>query len=105
MYGRANDNDTAALRMCRMHFPDRRMPDHRIFQWLHRQLRETRSFHVSRHDADRRRAVSSPSLVESMLNVVADRPESTTTAVTHYRVQALNPEDYLLRLPVEGTAM
>ncbi|GFU88705.1 uncharacterized protein TNCV_4443821 [Trichonephila clavipes] len=53
-------------------FPDRRMPDHRIFQRLHRKLRETRSFHVSRHDAGQQRSVRSPSLEESILNIVAD---------------------------------
>ncbi|GFU96365.1 hypothetical protein TNCV_89411 [Trichonephila clavipes] len=50
------------------------MPDHRIFQRLHRQLRETCSFYVTRHGTDRRRAVASPSLEESISYVVADRP-------------------------------
>ncbi|GFU41989.1 hypothetical protein TNCV_4676871 [Trichonephila clavipes] len=59
------------------------MLDHRIFQRLHRQLRETRSFHVPRHDAGRRRTVPSPSLEESILNAVADRPESSTRAVDY----------------------
>ncbi|GFU42945.1 hypothetical protein TNCV_3140991 [Trichonephila clavipes] len=67
-YGCANGNSTAALRMYHVQFPDRRLPDHRIFQWLlHCQLRKLRSFHVTRHDARRR-------LKESILNVVADRP-------------------------------
>ncbi|GFV55989.1 hypothetical protein TNCV_249851 [Trichonephila clavipes] len=30
-YGRANGNVKTALRMNRVQFPDRRMPDHRIF--------------------------------------------------------------------------
>ncbi|GFV45309.1 uncharacterized protein TNCV_2037621 [Trichonephila clavipes] len=104
------------------------MPDHRIFQLLHCQLRETRSFHVTRDDAGRRRAVSSPSLEESILNAVTDRPESSTRAVAHHvslshqivctrlnqnrlhifqiqLVKALNPADYLLRLTVGGTVM
>ncbi|GFU05391.1 hypothetical protein TNCV_3290521 [Trichonephila clavipes] len=41
---------------CITQFPDRRMPDHRIFQWLRCQLRKTRSFHVTRYDSGRRRA-------------------------------------------------
>ncbi|GFX95751.1 hypothetical protein TNCV_4886771 [Trichonephila clavipes] len=88
--------------------------------WLHLQLRGTRSFHITRHDAGRRRAVRSPSLEGSILNVVADRRESITRAVAHHlsvsyqtvcrvlnenrlhflhfqRVQALNPADYVLR--------
>ncbi|GFY06617.1 DUF4817 domain-containing protein [Trichonephila clavipes] len=84
MYGHANGNGRDALRTYHAQFPDRRMPDPRIFQWLHRQLRETRSFHVTRHNAGRRRAVLSPSLKESILNVVADRPESSTRAVAHH---------------------
>ncbi|GFU53342.1 hypothetical protein TNCV_2953761 [Trichonephila clavipes] len=51
MYSRGNGNDRAALRMYPAQFPDQQMPDHRNFQWLHRQLRETRSSHVIRHDA------------------------------------------------------
>ncbi|GFV71959.1 hypothetical protein TNCV_2458921 [Trichonephila clavipes] len=80
------------------------MPDHRIFQRLHRQLRETRSFYVARHDANRRRAVRSSRLEESILNVLADRPESKSSArgvAPHVSQQVpnLKPEDYLLRLP------
>ncbi|GFS94063.1 hypothetical protein TNCV_1810841 [Trichonephila clavipes] len=77
MYGRANDNGRTALRMYHAQLLGRRMPDHRIFHWLHRKLRKTRSFHVNKHDAGRRRAVGSPSLEESILNVVPDRPESS----------------------------
>ncbi|GFW41276.1 uncharacterized protein TNCV_1002691 [Trichonephila clavipes] len=128
MYGRTNGNDKAALRMCHVQFPVRRKPDHRIFQRLHRQFRETRSFYVTRHDAGRRRTVRSPSLEENTLNVVVDRFESSTRAVAHHvsvshqtirrefdenrlhlfhfhLVPALKPADYLLRLPVGGTAM
>ncbi|GFU69477.1 hypothetical protein TNCV_2282461 [Trichonephila clavipes] len=61
------------------------MPDdHIIFQWLHRQLLETRWFQVTKHDAGRRRAVHSPSLVESILNAVADRHESNRRSIAHY---------------------
>ncbi|GFV68260.1 uncharacterized protein TNCV_1875421 [Trichonephila clavipes] len=70
--------------MLQVQFPDRRMPNHRIFQWLHRQLHETRSFHVTKHDAGRQRAVRSPSLKESILNVVTHRPESSIRAVAHH---------------------
>ncbi|GFX96134.1 histone-lysine N-methyltransferase SETMAR [Trichonephila clavipes] len=61
------------------------MPDHIIFQWLHRQFRETRSFHITRHGADRRKLdIFCPSLEESVLNAVADRSESSTRGVTHH---------------------
>ncbi|GFW69984.1 uncharacterized protein TNCV_1404371 [Trichonephila clavipes] len=79
--------------------------NHKIFQRLHRRLREMRSFHVTRHDAGRRRVVRSLSLEESILNGVADRPESRTRTDVHHRVQALNPAGYHLRLRVGSTAM
>ncbi|GFU21306.1 hypothetical protein TNCV_1475891 [Trichonephila clavipes] len=78
MYGRTNGKGRAALRMFHAQCPDRRMADHRIFQRLHRHLRETRFFHVTRNDAGRQR------LEESMLNVVADRPESNARAVADH---------------------
>ncbi|GFU78051.1 hypothetical protein TNCV_2562431, partial [Trichonephila clavipes] len=100
------------------------MPDHRIFQRLHRQLREKSSFHVTRRGQCR--AVRSPSLEENILNRVAVRPNSSTRTVVHHisvshqticrvlnenrlhlfrfqRIQALNRASYLLRLPVGGT--
>ncbi|GFT56469.1 DUF4817 domain-containing protein [Trichonephila clavipes] len=84
VYDSANGNGRAQLRMHHTQFSDRRMPDHIIFQWLHRQLLETRSFHVTRHDAGRRRHVCSPTLEERILNVGSDRPESSTRAFAHY---------------------
>ncbi|GFW62297.1 hypothetical protein TNCV_913091 [Trichonephila clavipes] len=93
--------------------------DHRIFQRLHRQLPETDSSHVTKHDTRRQRAIRNPSLEESILSVTADIPLSSTRAVAHHvsmshqtickmlkenrlhffhfqRVQALNPADYPL---------
>ncbi|GFX79404.1 hypothetical protein TNCV_1715541 [Trichonephila clavipes] len=52
-------------------------------------LGETRSFHVTRIDAGRRRAASSPSLEECILNFVSHKPESSTRDVVYHRVQAL----------------
>ncbi|GFT54250.1 hypothetical protein TNCV_2467581 [Trichonephila clavipes] len=49
------------------------MPDDRIFQWLHRHLHQTRSFHGTRYDVDQRRPVHNTGLEEIILNVVADR--------------------------------
>ncbi|GFY26153.1 hypothetical protein TNCV_354691 [Trichonephila clavipes] len=73
-------------------FPDRRMPDHRIFQRLHRHFREARSFHVTTHDAGRQSAASSTSLEENILK----HCESTS-----YRFEFDRP---ILRLLVGGTA-
>ncbi|GFV61949.1 hypothetical protein TNCV_4107531 [Trichonephila clavipes] len=40
--------------------------------------------HVTKHDTGHHQAVHSPSLEESILNTVADRPESSTRAVAHH---------------------
>ncbi|GFX12107.1 uncharacterized protein TNCV_2998901 [Trichonephila clavipes] len=84
MYRRANGKGKAELRMYHVQFPDRLMPDHSIFQRLHRHFWETRSFHVTRHDASQRRAVRNPSQEESILNFVADRHKSSTRALAHH---------------------
>ncbi|GFW75141.1 hypothetical protein TNCV_448461 [Trichonephila clavipes] len=84
MYVHANVSGRAALRMYYAQSSDCRMPNRIIFQRLHCKLRKTRSFHVTRHDAGRRRAVPSPSLEESILNVGAVKPEPSTRAVAYY---------------------
>ncbi|GFU72920.1 hypothetical protein TNCV_5003421 [Trichonephila clavipes] len=58
------------------------MPDHIIFQPLHRQLRN-RFVLLTKHDAGQRRAVRISSLRESILNVVADRPKSSIKVADH----------------------
>ncbi|GFU45108.1 hypothetical protein TNCV_4235741 [Trichonephila clavipes] len=67
----------------------KRFGNTRIFQQFHHQLRETRLFYVTRHDAGRRRLVRTPSLEESILNVVVDRPDSSTRAVAHHISQTV----------------
>ncbi|GFT54400.1 hypothetical protein TNCV_2727341 [Trichonephila clavipes] len=69
MYGCANSNGRAA----------KVSPDDRQIRIFHRQL----SFHVARYDVGRRTAVCSPNLEESILNIVADRPVSSTRGVVH----------------------
>ncbi|GFV12567.1 hypothetical protein TNCV_4425201 [Trichonephila clavipes] len=48
---------------------------------IHRQLRETPSFHIPRRDTGQRTAERRLSLKESIWNVVVDRPVSSTRAV------------------------
>ena len=85
MYSRENVNGRTALRMHHAQFPDLRMLDHRIFQLLHRQLNETGSIHVAGYEDGRQIAVLSPSLVECILNIVIDKPKSSTKVVIHQR--------------------
>ncbi|GFS72749.1 hypothetical protein TNCV_1421311 [Trichonephila clavipes] len=47
MYGVVNGNSRAALRLYQERFPSRRMPNHKMFQRLHRQLWKNSSFIAS----------------------------------------------------------
>ncbi|GFT06103.1 hypothetical protein TNCV_1595241 [Trichonephila clavipes] len=85
-YGHANGKGRAVLRMYHALFPVLRTSDHGIVQRSHRQLRETRSQCIAKHNAIRRRAVRSPSQEESILIVVPDRPMSGTRDVVHQEV-------------------
>ena len=44
MYGAANSNRREALRFYHQTFPGRKMPDHKLFLYLHRQLARTVDF-------------------------------------------------------------
>ncbi|GFU72436.1 hypothetical protein TNCV_3573851 [Trichonephila clavipes] len=76
--------------------------EYRIRKFFSRQLRETGSFHLTRHDASRQSTVRSPRLEESILNVVADRPESSTRAVAHHT--RLNGDCYFSATDATRTA-
>ncbi|GFU36860.1 hypothetical protein TNCV_3580701 [Trichonephila clavipes] len=126
MYRNTNGNSRAVLRMYHAQFPDRRMPNHIIFQRL-RQLSKTRSFHVTRHEVGRRKAVRSPSVEEKKIFKLciihpSTRPDAHHVSVSgqtvcrglnekrlqvfHFRhVQASKAADDLLRLQVGGTAI
>ncbi|GFT53160.1 hypothetical protein TNCV_4232761 [Trichonephila clavipes] len=80
MYGLANGNGRVVLRMYHAQFPNRRKPDHSIFQRLHRQLHETRSFYVTRYDE---KSCTQPKPGKKYLER-GDRPESGTRAVAHH---------------------
>ncbi|GFV36407.1 hypothetical protein TNCV_2234541 [Trichonephila clavipes] len=73
----ANGNGRATLQIYQA------LMGHRIFQGLHGHLRDRRSFHLTRHDEDRRKVTRGPSLEESILNVVDNRPESSKRDVVH----------------------
>ena len=52
MYGTANSNGRESLKLYREKFPNKKMPDLKLFSYLLRELRESGSFHVKRPDAD-----------------------------------------------------
>lgn len=81
MYGIANCNGRKALRLYHERFPNRTMPDHKIFPRLHRQLCDSGSFHVKRPDAGRWRHVRDPEMEERILRECEDNPSTSTRSI------------------------
>lgn len=81
MYGVANGNAREAVRLYRMRFPNRALPDRRIFQRLHRQLSETGSFRGQRQDTGRPRTSRTTNRVEAILEAVDNQPERSTRTI------------------------
>lgn len=118
MYGAANCDATAARRLYANRFPTRATPDRSMFERIHRQLRETGSFHAHRADTGPQRAMDHE---EPILQHVANNPSTSVRAVAarcgvsrstvqrvlsddeqhpyHFqRVHSLKPADYLPRV-------
>lgn len=101
MYGAANGNAVAAQRLYRERFPQRPVPDRRIFQRVHRQLCETGSFHADRRDAGCSRTVRTPHRIEAIVDDVDERPDGSTRAmarshgVSHMTVWRVLHEEHL----------
>lgn len=80
VYGAANGSSLEAQRLYGERFPNRRLPNPKTFERLHRQLCETGSFLASRSDAGRpKRDVM---VEEAILDMVADEPSTSTRAVS-----------------------
>jgi hypothetical protein len=113
MYSKADGNSRAARRLYEERFPDRRIPDSRIFSNIHRRLRENGSFETKRNNAGR----NEEDRTENILNAFEQDPSSSTRKVAaelnlsqwkvwktmnkqglhpyHLtKVQALQPEDF-----------
>lgn len=118
VYGAANGNSLEAQRLYGERFPNRRLPNRKTFERLHRQLCETGSFLSSRLDAGCAR--TDGMVEEAILDMVADQPSTSTRAVARQlqisqstwrilndqclhpyhvqRVQALTQSDYPRRV-------
>ncbi|GFV48916.1 uncharacterized protein TNCV_1343251 [Trichonephila clavipes] len=80
MYGAAQGNDAAAERMYRERFPgrERKHPDRRTFERIHRELRTSGTFYASRRETD---IGITPSLEKKLLNTVDNNPSTSLRAV------------------------
>ncbi|KAJ8957202.1 hypothetical protein NQ318_007764 [Aromia moschata] len=85
MYGLAPCNALEARRLYHERFPNRTLPNQKTFQWVDQRLRENggqfiliRKFGKKSTDADLRRTVHTPQLVENILNAVHDTLSTST---------------------------
>ncbi|KAF8771229.1 hypothetical protein HNY73_018676 [Argiope bruennichi] len=81
MYGADNGNGRAELRCYQKRFLSRRMPNHKMFERLHRQLYENGSFNTSTDGRDRSRTVRQPHMEEIILDHVDETPGTGIRAV------------------------
>jgi hypothetical protein len=79
VYGEAHGNAKKAVRLYQKRFPNRHLPDHRMFTAIHRRLREHGSFHVDRGAYGRPRPVREV-IEDDVLQYFRDRPRASTRA-------------------------
>ena len=77
-YSLANSNARLAARLHAERFPNRHLPDHRVFTRLHQRLRDTDSFEVNRRQAGGRRRLVSSEDEEWILQRFNRNPRTST---------------------------
>jgi hypothetical protein len=75
MYGRANGNSRESRRLYAEHYPQRRIPYHKLFTKLHQRLSESGSFAPPASDCGRPRSVRIPDMEVRVLRRVEEDPE------------------------------
>ena len=78
MYGRTNGNVGEALRLYRMCFLNRALPDRTAFQRLHKQISETVSFRGEIQCTSQPRITRSTNQVKVFMETVRNQPERST---------------------------
>lgn len=80
-YEAANENGKEAARLYTERFPQRRHPHYSKFPFVDRRLRETGTFMRHLADTGRPRLVRTPQLEETILEAIAENPQSGTRTV------------------------
>lgn len=79
VYGTANGNARRAVRIYQERFPNRHLPDHRMFTALHRRLRENGSFTTNRRGLGRPGRLRED-MEEDVLQHFRENPGTSTRA-------------------------
>lgn len=82
MYGLANGNAREARRLYMERYPNRVIPNHRMFSDIHRRLSEAGSFSTKRINAGRPRSVRTPQLEEAVMNEIEQHPRTSTRKIS-----------------------
>nr|CAI5834537.1 unnamed protein product [Callosobruchus analis] len=121
IYGEAKNNGRQAVRLYEQKFPNRRIPHHSTFASIEMRLRETGNLRTKRNNAGRPRTTRTVPIEEAILNNLLERPSLSTRTIgksinlsnsivwrvlreqmlhpyKFTQVQALEPQDYPLRL-------
>ena len=67
-----------AQRIYHQRFPNRRLPDRKTFESLHRRLRETGSVVRTRPEIALPRAVRTPAKEDTILDAITEQPQAST---------------------------
>ena len=82
MYGRAIGNAQEVQRLYRPNYPNRRQPQARTFQAVHRRLGETGGLRPVHH-VGRPRSIRTVEMEEEVLAHVQEQPSTRTRAIAH----------------------
>ncbi|GFV47601.1 DUF4817 domain-containing protein [Trichonephila clavipes] len=81
IYGLADGNGRAAVRLYRERYPTRRQPNHQTFARVHQNLVERGSFRATIEGTGRRRIARTPILEEGVLHAVDQTPGTSVRAL------------------------
>ena len=70
MYSAANGINIAAIQLYQERFPNKRMSNHKMLEWLHQHLDEYCAFHACSTRRTRTRIVPHPNVEEPISNIV-----------------------------------
>ncbi|GFW05562.1 DUF4817 domain-containing protein [Trichonephila clavipes] len=81
IYGLADGNGRAAVRLYRERYPTRRQPNHQMFVRVHQNLVERGSFRATIEGTGRRRIARTPIFEEGVLHAVDQTPGPSVRAL------------------------
>ena len=79
---RATDESGRRARLYKDRYPNRRIPQHKMFAHVHRNLCGRRSLRSNMQDTGRRRLTRTVNVAEQVLQSIEDNPNTKTRAIS-----------------------